>query len=290
MAKNARDQLADLTEETTAAAFDPLFKATDVETLTILYNRVVNIATSALQVTFYCDSAFVDWSEPYSRWIDTAYTYTAKDGSTKSVSLYKLGRDRSKKPGASGSSFSTIGYKLKLPNDEIADFSSQGHILVNKKRWDPPANDGLDHRPLATVNSDGLLDGYTALDQLKPLSETVFHELMHVVGGTEEPNSGRKKITDDSISPVVTGKIYGYAQCVKVHQARNNIIAIAKGASPLTRAECPMMLAKALYLQIKGQKTYWSTGDVDRATLRPAGIPPKSEDKKLRRKEILWHA
>ena len=36
-----------------------------------------------------------------------------------------------------------------------------------------------------TVNKDGLLEGYTALDQFKPLSETILHELMHVVGGSK---------------------------------------------------------------------------------------------------------
>jgi hypothetical protein len=77
------------------------------------------------------------------------------------------------------------GYQDTLANGDVADFSDQAHIMINKKRWDPPANDGLDHRPLDTVNTDGLLDGYTALDQLKPLSETVFHELMHAVGGSK---------------------------------------------------------------------------------------------------------
>ncbi|GAW16079.1 hypothetical protein ANO14919_055020 [Xylariales sp. No.14919] len=289
MASNARDQLADLTKDTTAAAFNPLFKPSDVDTLTILYDRVINIATSALKVTFYCDSAFIDWSDPFSRWIDTAFTYTATDGSTKSVSLYKVGQDRSKKPGTSGS-FTTLGYKLDLPNGDVADFSDQAHIMVSENRWNHPKNDGLDHRPLSIVNSDGLRDGYTALDQLKPLSETVFHELMHAVGGTVKPKSGRKRITDDPILPVVTKKIYGYKLCVEVNQARDDAAAIAQGASPLTRAECPMILAKALYLQVKKQKTYWSTGDVDRNTLRAAGIPPPSTNNKLRRKEIMWRA
>ncbi|KAI0452150.1 hypothetical protein F5B21DRAFT_354841 [Xylaria acuta] len=289
MANNARDQIADLTHDTTAAAFDPLFEAGDVGTLTTLYNSVVNIASNALQVTFYCEATHVDWSEPFRRWIDTAFTYTANDGSTKSVSLYKVGQDHSKKPGASGSSFTTVGYRNDLPNGDVADFSNQAHIMINKKRWDPPANDGLDHRPLDTVNQDGLLDGYTALDQLKPLSETVFHEMMHAVGGTVAPNRGRAKINDDPIVPAVPGKIYGYKQCVKVNQERHNLFDLL-GGSPLRRAECPMMLAKALYLQIKGQPTYWSTGDVDKDTLKPAGIPPPSGTTKLRRTGIMWYA
>ncbi|KAI0188048.1 hypothetical protein EV127DRAFT_471569 [Xylaria flabelliformis] len=288
MAGNARDKIGDLTHDTTAAAFNPLFEASDVGQLTSLYDSVVNIATNALQVTFYCEAIFVDWSEPFQRWIDTAFTYTAKDGSTKSVSLFRVGTDHSKKPGASGSSFTTLGYKQDLPNGDVADFSNQAHIMVSKKRWDPPANDGLDHRPLDTVNQDGLLDGYTALDQLKPLSETVFHELMHAVGGTVAPNLGRKKIIDDPIRPSVLGKIYGYQQCVRVNHARHTFANLLKDG-PLQRADCPTILAKALFLQIKGMPTYWSTGDVDRDTLQPAGIPPPLGAAKLRRTGIMWY-
>lgn len=74
-----------------------------------LYTSVVDIATIDLQVTFYCESTHIDWSDPFSRWVDTDFVYTATDGSTKSVALYKVGQDHSKKPGASGSSFTTVG-------------------------------------------------------------------------------------------------------------------------------------------------------------------------------------
>ncbi|KAI1743326.1 hypothetical protein F4680DRAFT_445202 [Xylaria scruposa] len=266
MASNARDKIADLTHDTTAAAFTPLFKPSDVGTLTILYNRVVNIATNPLQITFYCDPTFVDWSDPFQRWIDTGFTYTAKDGSTKSVSLYKIGRDQSKNPAAKGS-FTTLGYKQDLANGDVADFSNQAHISISKNRWDPPTGDGYDHRSLDQVNQDGLLDHFTALDQLKSLSHTVFHELMHAVGGTVNPKSGMKKITDNSIPPAVLGQIYGYKQCVQANR-------VFLGDGPLQRADCPTILAKALYLQIKGKPTYWSTGAVDKDTLKPVGVPP----------------
>lgn len=65
----------------------------------------------------------------------------------------------------------------------VADCSNQAHIYVSSNRVSPPENDGLDHRSLGDINANGLLDGFTALDQLKPLSETIFHELMHAVGG-----------------------------------------------------------------------------------------------------------
>lgn len=76
------------------------------------------------------------------------------------------------------------GYILKLLGGD-ADCSNQAHIYVSGKRVNPPAGDNLDHRSLDTVNKDGLLTDMTALDQLKPLSETIFHELMHALGGRE---------------------------------------------------------------------------------------------------------
>ncbi|XXG94043.1 hypothetical protein Hte_000294 [Hypoxylon texense] len=163
--------------------------------------------------------------------------------------------------------------------DGVADCSNQAHIYVSSRRVNPPASDGLDHRTLADVKADGLKGGYTSLDQLKPLSETIFHELMHAVGGLENPKSGKKKITDNAAAPVVTGKIYGFKQCVELN--RNRLFLIALGATPLRRAECPMILAKALYLQIKGKPTYWSTGAVDEDTLKPFGLPDQSSSSSI---------
>jgi len=75
----------------------------------------------------------------------------------------------------------------------VADFSKQAHVHVSKRRWDPPANDGYDHRSLDTIIADGLLE-FTALDRLKPLAETIHHELMHVLGGSKlNLVSGRPK-------------------------------------------------------------------------------------------------
>ncbi|KAI1362201.1 hypothetical protein F5Y08DRAFT_312641 [Xylaria arbuscula] len=290
MARNARDQIADLNKDTTKAAFKPLFRSSDVVTLGILYNGVINIATSDLRITFYCKPDFIDLYQDGERtlWTDTAFTYVDTQGATQSVPLFRVGAGDKPKPGLSGSSFTTIGYRHTFHTGDVGDFSNQRHIYVSKKRWDPPANDGLDHRFLDTVNQDGLKEDYTALDRLKPLSETVFHELMHALGGTIQPNKGGSKINDAPIRPINNAKIYGYEQCVWMNQNRDETAAVAIGATPLTRADCPTILAKALYLQIQGKATYWSTGDVDRETLEPAGIPPPPEsDNERRAKRIL---
>lgn len=104
-----------------------------------------------------------------------------------------------------------------------------------------------------------------------------------------DPTKGKKKITDDKAIPAINEKIYGYKNCVKIN--KNRFFLEIQGITPLTRAECPMMLAKgnyqrrlnsalsllanivtlhsALYLQIQGKPTYWSTGVVDKDSLQP---------------------
>ncbi|KAI1081984.1 hypothetical protein F5B20DRAFT_588091 [Whalleya microplaca] len=287
MASNAITQIDDLSKDTTAAAFNPLFKASDVRTLTSLYTSVKNIATIPLQITFYCEENHVDWSDAFGGWIDTAFTYTASDGSTRHVPRYgPLPNEPHQKPGAKGS-YTLLGYQIQLTSG-VADCSNQAHIYVSSTRVSPPKNGPLDHRTLAEINANGLLEGYTALDTLKPLSETIFHELMHAVGGLERPTGGKKRISDNPAPPVVLKKIYGFENCVAVNDKR--LILILNGVTPLKRAECPMILAKALYLQIKGKPTYWSTGAVDKDTLKPAGVSNPTPSSKMRRSILAWIA
>jgi hypothetical protein len=85
----------------------------------------------------------------------------------------------------------------------VADCSDQAHVYVWPKRINPPTDgsDGYDHRFLRDINSQGIHPNFAALDTIKPLSETIFHEvyvdlprdselrkltceqLMHVYGG-----------------------------------------------------------------------------------------------------------
>nr|XP_036576689.1 uncharacterized protein CTRU02_13454 [Colletotrichum truncatum]KAF6783464.1 hypothetical protein CTRU02_13454 [Colletotrichum truncatum] len=191
-------------------------------------------------------------------------------------------------PGRPGSgSFTTIGSRETMPNGDIADYSRQTHIHVNSKRWDPPQRSPLDHRALDVVNRDGLRQSHPALDNLKPLSETILHELMHALGGSAPPAHRRALITDSPVPPIQQNKIYGYEMCVWMNENRDNPAAIRLGATPLTRADCPTILAKALYLQIQGRATYWSTGVVNPTTLQPSGIQPPQSTSKRRASRIF---
>lgn len=60
----------------------------------------------------------------------------------------------------------------------------------------------------------------------------------------QPPLNRRALITDNPVPPIQTSKIYGYKQCVWMNANRDNPVAIAAGASPLTRADCPTILAK----------------------------------------------
>ncbi|KAK8080949.1 hypothetical protein PG997_008767 [Apiospora hydei] len=322
VAENAQEQILDLDDGVVKAAFTPLFRPSDVIRLDSLYGSVVNIASGPLHVTFYCRNDFINLYDDGNGavWSDTDYTYVDAQGTTQNIARYKVADGNRAKPGGANGdagSFSTsgsynvwntqwvithaysrctAGFKLKLPGDAnfVADFSKQAHVFVSKKRWDPP-NDGLDHRSLTTIHKDGLLEGKTALDHMKPLSETILHELMHIFGGTTDEFKGTKRISDNPVTPVITDKIYGYEKCVLMNQHRDDTVFVATSASPLTRADCPTILAKALYLQIRGQPTYWGTGIVDRDTLQPIGIQPQTGNARraeriLRRIGVPWFA
>lgn len=60
----------------------------------------------------------------------------------------------------------------------------------------------------------------------------------------KKPDVGGTRINDKEVLPVITGLIYGYEKCVLVNQHRDDAVFIAQGASPLTRADCPTILAK----------------------------------------------
>ncbi|PMD63191.1 uncharacterized protein K444DRAFT_626931 [Hyaloscypha bicolor E] len=132
--------------------------------------------------------------------MDTAYTYTAKDGKIKHVTQYRIAAGN---PGTlPGTKGSYTSYQIQKTAD-VADCSDQAHVYVWPARINPPidGSDGYDHRSLSEINSQGIDLHFAALDTIKPLSETIFHEvyvdllrgsglrklkyeqLMHVYGG-----------------------------------------------------------------------------------------------------------
>lgn len=85
-----------------------------------------------------------------------------------------------------------------MPNGDIADYSSQTHIYVSKNRWAPDLESTrkLDHRPLDVVNRNGFDPSFPALDNLKPLSETILHELMHALGGCKPARAHMSRVKE----------------------------------------------------------------------------------------------
>jgi hypothetical protein len=60
----------------------------------------------------------------------------------------------------------------------------------------------------------------------------------------KKPDAGGTRINDKEVLPVIDKLVYGYEKCVLMNQHRDDTIFIAQGASPLTRADCPTILAK----------------------------------------------
>ncbi|KAI1739994.1 hypothetical protein F4680DRAFT_466146 [Xylaria scruposa] len=295
-AQNALYLLGDLSLDTTKAAFDPFFQPSDVPTLITLYSAVRDLPAGSLQVKFYCTSSdFEHWSSKYNGWADMQYTYKDKRGIKQVIGNYyiELGPGSSQtNPPSSRGSYTTLGFKQKLKNGDVADFSEQAHVYLNPKRVNPPANSVYDHRSLNDIRSNGLNEGFNALDTLKPLAETIFHEAMHAVGGRISDDRARPRITDGPNKDT-----YKYQKCAALNANRGPTT-----TSPTQVADCLMLLAKAkklltcggnngaaLYItRIKAAddpdnkliNAYWSLGAVDRKTGAPIEPTPQPVDRR----------
>jgi hypothetical protein len=60
---------------------------------------------------------------------------------------------------------------------DMADCSDQAHIYVWSTRINPPSNNSHNHRALEDINTQEIDPGFAALDNIKPLSETIFHDV-----------------------------------------------------------------------------------------------------------------
>lgn len=115
--------------------------------------------------------------------MDTKYSFVDSCGKRQQFNYY-IGKAGGSKPGAKGS-YTTNGYRADVRTGGHADMTSQKHIFIADKRLNPPSNSRLDHRTIMDISNQGFKPGHYSLDSLKPLSETVFHELTHAVGGRE---------------------------------------------------------------------------------------------------------
>ncbi|RYP21065.1 hypothetical protein DL765_002472 [Monosporascus sp. GIB2] len=280
------DALNDLNSPTVSAAFTPLFKPEDVGGLKTIFSLIQNADTNDLQIFVYCAEDHMRWSDKRNMWYDNAYKYKDKKGITQSIKIYFKDSDTSNtvSPGQKGS-YTSHGYRVPIGAREhdVADCSNQAHIFVHPTRIDPPAGTKHDHRPLGDIRAFGLKEGFTALQDLKPLAETILHEvcLFHIIfslmGGLRDPKKPNLKITDGA-----NPGIYGYEKCAAVNAGRGLL-----SPSPTGIADCYVVLAKALFLRrIQQKDVFWSLGavkipDEDGDKFEPIDIPGEQQRKRL---------
>lgn len=82
------------------------------------------------------------------------------------------------------------------------------------------------------------------------------------MGPPDPASKKRYQLINDG--PSGKPKVYGWAACNarKTGKEKNNDI-----------ADCITYLAQAIYLQIQGKDTFWTTGEVDPKTLAPKQNP-----------------
>ncbi|KAF2034244.1 hypothetical protein EK21DRAFT_108283 [Setomelanomma holmii] len=151
--------------------------------------------------------------------------------------------------------------------EDGVDSERQAYIYLAQKRRHPPADGQQDRRRYPDIVKDGLDGTHNILEEIEPLAQTVFHELTHAVGGMILPNPNNpnyKTKHRQRIDDRPTKDTYGW---LKFNQRR------AVGDSNIGIADCITFLAQVIYFQIQGKDTYWTTEEVDPATLRPKNLP-----------------
>ncbi|KAF2848240.1 hypothetical protein T440DRAFT_470349 [Plenodomus tracheiphilus IPT5] len=245
-------------EDVFKAAYDPLMYASDQPGLLATFAKLATLGSSpGLTVQIYCRENHIRYhkGDPKSYWEDTDY-YSKVNNKQMPIGAAPNSQN---KPGSKGS-YTTLGYKF---NDQY-DCSGNSHIFLAPQRLHPPAGLDRDLRRYPTIVKDGLDGTHNKIEDIKPLAQTVLHELLHAVGDLSAPDPTTKK-RNQLINDGPSGaKVYGWAHCNsrRIQNENNNNL-----------ADCITFLAQAIYLQIEGKDTYWTTGEVDPKTLRPKQIP-----------------
>ncbi|KAH4011826.1 hypothetical protein HBI81_047300 [Parastagonospora nodorum] len=242
-----------------AAAYDPLMYPLDRPGLALTLNAVATLGSSTtLNVQIYCRENHIRYhkDDPKSYWEDRDY-YSRANGKMMPIGVARNSKD---KPGVKGS-YTTLGYKA----NDAYDTSGMAHIFLHPRRLSPPAGTDRDLRRYPDIVKDGLDGKHNKIEDIKPLAQTLLHELIHAVGGLGPPDPVNKK-RDMAIhdGPSGSPKVYGWAACNarRTRNEKNNDI-----------ADCITFLAQAIYLQIQGKDTFWTTGEIDPKTLRPKQNP-----------------
>ena len=72
---------------------------------------------------------------------------------------------------------------LSFKHDDYWDTSGMAHIYIAQNRRHPPANTDRDLRRYPDIVKDGLDGKHNFIENIKPLAQTMMHELLHAVGG-----------------------------------------------------------------------------------------------------------
>jgi hypothetical protein len=93
---------------------------------------VQNIDTDPLDVTFFCDENHIEWSDPRNGWMDTAYTYTATDGTIRHVNQYRVAAGNpGTLPGIKGS-YATLGQSISYTYVPFVDLLTLAQAIKSK--------------------------------------------------------------------------------------------------------------------------------------------------------------
>jgi hypothetical protein len=72
-----------------------------------------------------------------------------------------------------------VGYKV----NDVYDCSGRAHVFLAPKRVQPPPGTDRDLRRYPVIVKDGLDGTHNKIEDIKPLAQTVLHELLHAIGG-----------------------------------------------------------------------------------------------------------
>ncbi|KAG4440748.1 hypothetical protein IFR05_003792 [Cadophora sp. M221] len=241
---------------TTLSLWTNLFLPADLSTVKAVFNEIIAVRKTTLDITIYCSEAHVLMNTVSGHWEDR--DFHTPTNPVIAIPLGQLPKDMAMnsrpKPGARAS-YVVHGFNYPIPGD----FTNQVHIALDPAALGP-SSATHDRRTLKTIVMNGLEPAYGGfLEKIRPLEVTMLHELTHALGGLLDPNNGRMKFNDGPQKDT-----YGWEKC---QELRWHPVADPR-FKPKWIADSYAQLAMGLKLQIQSKDTYWDTGVVDPVTLR----------------------
>ncbi|KAI0889758.1 uncharacterized protein GGS22DRAFT_194113 [Annulohypoxylon maeteangense] len=216
-------------------------------------DSIANITVSdEIQLAIFCSDGFIIQKESpadhQQYWWDIEFH---DNNSTEPVSLPIQDGEL---PSPTEKTFTKLGYNAGI--DQNA--TGQAHIYISPNTFNLSQSPSVDGRNLADIRTEGLKadKNFNNIDYLRPLSRSIMRELFVAVGGLLDPNLNMTRVID---IPGENTDISMFKDCI----AQKN-----QNPAPITIAECLTIVATGLFLQIHDTPTFWSTGVVNRDTLR----------------------